>query len=117
MAKVEKVGMVMHPVEDLDRALALYEGVLGLTIKFRDGDRFCALDGGGVTIALGAGDEGKATKGRVAVAYKVDDVEAVAAMLQKAGAELVHGPALGPGEVHAAFSDLDGNVFSIYSPR
>ena len=117
MAKVEKVGMVMHPVKDLDRALEFYEGVLGLALESRDGDRFCTLDGGGVTIALGAGDEAEATKGRVAVAYKVDDVEAVVKMLQNAGAELVHGPALGPHEFHAALADLDGNVFSIYSSR
>ena len=117
MAKIERAGMVMHPVKNLDRALELYQGVLGLPIKSRDGDRFCALDGGGITIALGAGDEGNATLGRVAVAYRVDDVEAVAAMLEEAGAVLVHAPALGPSEMYATFCDLDGNVFSIYSPR
>ena len=108
--------MVMHPVADLDRAIEFYEGVMGMTVKFRDGDRFCALDGGGTTIALGTGDEGEATLGRVAVAYKVDDVKAVVAALEAAGARLVVGPAEGPHEEHAALEDHDGNLFSIYSP-
>ena len=37
------VGNVLIPVADLDEAIAFY----GLPVKFRDGDRFAALNGGG----------------------------------------------------------------------
>ena len=41
-----KVSMLLYPVDDIDTALPLFVDGLGLNVKFRDGDRYCALDGG-----------------------------------------------------------------------
>jgi predicted enzyme related to lactoylglutathione lyase len=109
--------MVLHPVEDLDAAVRFYEQGLGLAVRFRDGDRFCALDAGGVTIALAAGSEREATAGAVAVTYKVDDVPAAVAQLVAAGAQLLVPPREGPHEVRAALRDPAGNVFAVYASR
>jgi predicted enzyme related to lactoylglutathione lyase len=114
-ARALKVGNVLVPVADLDAAIGFYSGVLGLAVRFRDGDRFAALDGGGVTVALVAPEEqvaGTAT----APSYKVGDVAAAVAALTDAGAELVRGPETGPHETRAVLRDPSGNVLVLYSP-
>ena len=116
-ALVEKVGMVVHPVPDLDAAAEFYAGGLGLKPLFRDGDRFCAFDAGGVTIALAAGAEREAAGGETAVSYKVDDVASAVERLVAAGAELVSGPAEGPHEIRAALRDPAGNALAVYSGK
>ena len=109
--------MVLHPVDDLDRALAFYQEALGLSLEFRDGDRFCALDADGVTIALAAGGEKSSTGGAVTVAYEVEDVSSAAEQLVAAGAGVVRVAEEGPHEVRAILRDTAGNDFVIYSPR
>ena len=115
MSLVSKLGMVIHPVEDLDSAARFYAEALGLTEKFRDGDRFCAFDVGGVTLALAAGDE-RLTDGP-AVSLKVEDLGAALAKLEAAGAEIVRGPESGPHEERAVLRDPAGNPLVLYAPR
>jgi hypothetical protein len=52
-----KASMMLYPVDRIDTALPFFVDGLGLTVKMRDGERYCALDGGALTIALVAGDE------------------------------------------------------------
>ena len=66
-----KVSMLLYPVDDIDTALPLFVDGLGLNVKFRDGDRYCALDGGPLTIALVAGDEQIVE--RAALTLRVDE--------------------------------------------
>jgi predicted enzyme related to lactoylglutathione lyase len=114
---VNKVGMVIHPVDDLDAAARFYGEVLGLTEKFRDGDRFAAFDAGGVTIALAAGDEARVVGGVTGVNYKVDDVAAAVAALVAGGASVVHDAEEGPHEIRATLRDPAGNTFGVYGPK
>jgi predicted enzyme related to lactoylglutathione lyase len=112
---IQKLGMVIHPVEDLESAARFYESALGLTLKFRDGDRFCAFDLGGVTIALAAGTE-RLTQSP-AVSLKVADLDAALAKLQAAGAKLLRGPEVGPHERRAVLEDPAGNALILYAPK
>jgi predicted enzyme related to lactoylglutathione lyase len=105
-----KLGNVLIPVADLDEAIAFY----GLPVKFRDGDRFAALDGGGVTVAL-AGPAEHVTAS-AAPSYKVDDVPQVVREMVGRGAEVVRAPEDGPHERRAVLRDPSGNVFVLYSP-
>ena len=86
MSLAKKVGMVIHPVADLDSAEAFYRDALGLEPLFRDGDRFAAFRAGDVTVALAAGDE--ILTDRATVSYKVEDIEAAVAALEAAGARV-----------------------------
>ena len=115
MALAKKVGMVIHPVDDLDRAEAFYRDALGLDAMFRDGDRFAAFKAGDVTIALAAGEEVLAD--RATVSYKVDDVESAVAALERAGASLARGIEEGPHERRAVLRDPAGNPFVVYSSK
>ena len=113
--KIEKVGMVIHPVEDLEAAARCYRDGLGLKPKFRDGDRFCAFDAGGVTIALAAGDEAIAEQ--IVVSYKVDDADAALVEPEAAGAVVLQPLHDGPHERRALLKDPAGNSFVVYAPR
>ena len=115
MAQIGKVGMVIHPVKELEPALRFYQEALGLALKFRDGDRFCAFDAGGVAIALAAGAEDVA--GATAVAWRVQDLPAAVAALEAAGAACVRGIEDGAHERRAVLRDPAGNAFVLYAPK
>ncbi|MEV0588265.1 VOC family protein [Nonomuraea sp. NPDC050310] len=103
-----KLGNVLIPVADLDEAIAFY----GLPVKFRDGDRFAALDGGGVTVALAG--PGEHLLPAAAPAYKVTGLEQAVAGFVARGATVEREPESGPHELRAALRDPDGNLFVLY---
>lgn len=108
------VRMIMLSTEDLDASIAFYESV-GMTVKFRDGTHFAALDGGSVTLAL-------ATKidhpipGQVVVGIKTDDVEAAARAVEAAGGGIVTQPYNDAHERRVVVHDVSGNGLVFYSP-
>ena len=112
MVKVQKVGMVIQPVEDMEAALGFYQRAMGLELKFRDGDRFAALAAGTTTIALAAGEERLSE--RTLVSYKVDDVDDVdAAVLElvASGARVLrHVTPCSPGSSPLNRVACEGNV-------
>ncbi|GAA3196019.1 VOC family protein [Actinocorallia longicatena] len=109
-----KVGNVMYPAEDVAKAVAFYTEGLGLKVKFADGTRFAALDGGGVTFAI-AGEE-EDLVGAPAASFKVEDVAAAVDRLVAAGAEVLRAAEEGPHEIRAVLRDPAGNPFVVYAP-
>lgn len=112
MVRVQKVGMVIHPVEDLGDAIRFYTEALGLELRFRDGDRFAALAMGDVTLGLAA--EGEQVHDHPVVSYKVEDVDQAVAELITGGASLLRGPEDGPHERRAVLRDPAGNGLVVY---
>ena len=111
-----RVGNVLYPVPDVAAAVAFYRDGLGLAVKFQDGSRYAALDGGGVTFAIAAAGESVAGPGPAA-SFKVTDLASAVERLIAAGATVVAPPAEGAHEVRAALRDPAGNPFVIYAPR
>jgi predicted enzyme related to lactoylglutathione lyase len=110
-----RIGNIIYPVGNIENAVGFYSHGLGLAVKFTDGDRFAALDGGGVTLAL-TGSAEDLTGGTVAASFKVPDVPAAVGRLTGLGAELVRGPESGPHEVRAVLRDPAGHLFILYAP-
>jgi predicted enzyme related to lactoylglutathione lyase len=108
-----RIGNVLYGAGDVAAAVAFYRDGLGLAVKFQDGDRFAALDGGGTTFAI-AGPAEQIVAGP-AVSFKVDDVAATTERLTAAGAELLRGPEEGPHEIRAVLRDPAGNSFVVYA--
>ncbi len=108
-----ELRQVLLPSADLDAALAFYEA-LGLPLKFRDGDRYAALDAGGATLAL-VGPADRDPAAGVALALQVESVDAVAARLRSAGVEF-DGPHDGGHERRLELRDPSGNPLVLYSP-
>ncbi|WP_315987447.1 VOC family protein [Actinomadura sp. HBU206391] len=110
-----RIGNVMYPADDVGEAVRFYRDVLGLEVRFQDGERFAALDGQGTTFAI-AGPEESLVTGPV-VSFKVDDVTAMVDRLTAAGALLVRGPEEGPHEIRAVLRDPAGNPLVLYASR
>jgi catechol 2,3-dioxygenase-like lactoylglutathione lyase family enzyme len=105
---------ILLPTTDLDASLAFYEGVLGLPLKFRDGDRYAALSAGDATLALlGPADRDPAAG--VAPALRAAAVEPLAERLREAG-WAVEGPHDGGHERRIELSDPSGNPLVVYAP-
>ena len=114
MVRVHKAGMVIHPVEDLSEAIRFYTEVLGLELRFQDGERFAALAAGEVTLGLAAAEE--RVHDHPVVSYKVDDVDQAVADLVAGGASLLRSPEDGPHERRAVLRDPAGNGLVVYQP-
>lgn len=80
-----KIQNVYQVARDMDRALGFYRDVLGMTVRFRDSDKWCQLDAGGANFALGAPEEGPPGATGAVVVLEVDDLDATRRALEAAG--------------------------------
>lgn len=108
------VRMVVLSTDDLDASIAFYEG-MGLSLKFRDGSHFAALDGGSVTLALATAVD-HPLPGKVVVGLKTTDVDAAAKAVEDNGGAIVKGPYDDAHERRAVVYDQQGNGLVLYSP-
>ncbi|TNE91332.1 MAG: VOC family protein [Deltaproteobacteria bacterium] len=111
-------------VADMDRAVAFYVGVLGLTLV-EHSEWWSTLDCGGMRFGLhGTGgsavpplphDDHGPHAGAV-LTFQTDDAHAEAARLQKAGATLLSAVVPQPWGTLFTFADPDGNVHKCMQP-
>ncbi|MDF0600984.1 VOC family protein [Psychromarinibacter sp. C21-152] len=108
------VKQILVPVSDMDAAVDFYTTRFGFPLKFRDGDRYAALDGGSVTIALTSGEESLAGAS-VTFSVVTADVGSLVAAARGAGVTVASDIAQGPHETRAVLRDRDGNPVVVYS--
>lgn len=111
-----KIGNVLHPVNDVPAAITFYRQAFGLDLAFADGERYAALDAGGVTLALVAPEE-DITEGAPAASFKVPEVAAALTAITEAGGSVLRPAEQGQHEVHAVARDPWGNQIVVYGPR
>ena len=114
-----RISNIILRVEDLERSLAFYRDLLGITV-LGSSESFAFLNGGGVTLALNAigADMEANPPGLVEVVFEVDDIDATYAALSGAGVPFRLEPRVvmnseGRDLVAADFRDPDENVLSI----
>jgi predicted enzyme related to lactoylglutathione lyase len=110
-----EVRMVVLSTDDLDASIQFYNETLGMSLKFRDGGHFAAIDGGSVTIALATALDHPLT-GQVVVGIKTADVDAAAKAIEASGGAVVRGPYDDAHERRAVVYDNKGNGLVFYSP-
>jgi catechol 2,3-dioxygenase-like lactoylglutathione lyase family enzyme len=106
--------LLLYPVADIDTALPFFTEGLGLPIKFRDGNRYCALDAGALTLALVAGEERLVDQ--PALAFRVDDGDDIAAAIARlvdAGATVALPAEQGPHETRAVLRTPEGFALTV----
>jgi flavin reductase (DIM6/NTAB) family NADH-FMN oxidoreductase RutF/catechol 2,3-dioxygenase-like lactoylglutathione lyase family enzyme len=110
------LGSIIYPVADLTRAIAFYRDVVGLRLKFQDGDKWAAFDFLGTTLALEHRNRDDETARRIRVGLKVSqDLETVVDKLRCSGASI--GPIRSGAHEHTTtLTDPDGNQTMLYSP-
>lgn len=111
---IKRLGNVFYAVEDLDAAATFYADVLGLPVKFRDGDRWMAFDAGGTTLALAGPPEDPVAAPGAMVGLEVTDLDEWLAGAQARG--LQAGPVqTGPHERSVLVRDPAGDVLTVYA--
>jgi catechol 2,3-dioxygenase-like lactoylglutathione lyase family enzyme len=109
-----RIGHVVVPADEIEAQVGFYTG-LGLSLRFRDGDRYAAVSDGVATIGL-AGTTEQPVAGRTVVALEVEDLEATLARLD--AQEVPHGlPEVGPHELRTVVTDPGGNPVVLYERR
>jgi len=113
---VKRIRNAYYVVADMERMLAFYRDVLGLTLKFRDGDRWAQFDVAGASLALSSREEGASAPGAGAVVtLEVDDLDATALALGRAGVEIVQPLRdMGAHGRTMAIRDTGGNIVQLY---
>ena len=111
----QQVKMVILSTDDLDESIRFYSETLGMSLKFRDGTHFAALDGGPVTLALATAID-HPIPGQVVVGIKTDDVDAAAKAVEVAGGAIVKDPYDAAHERCAVVYDNKGNGIAFYTP-
>jgi len=108
-----RFAKVVAPASDLNGLVAFYSRVLGLALKFQDGDRYAEFEKYEVSLSLTASVESVAGDA-VALAFAVADLEGCLTLALAAGARVVAVPQQGPHEVRAVIEDPSGNQVIVY---
>ncbi|MDV6246319.1 VOC family protein [Rhodococcus opacus] len=116
MSEPPRLRNVLHPVTDVSAAIAYYSDALELSSKFIDGDRYAALDAGGVTLALVGPDE-DVTGGVAAASLKVSSLTETLDKIRQHGGVILNPAHDGPHETRAVVQDPWGNVVVIYETK
>ena len=114
MTGIQRIGNVFYRTSDMDAAVRFYADVLGLTLKFRDGNNWAAFDVNGVTLALEGGAPGGGSGGAT-VSLRCDGLAELVDQLRTRGAR-VGDVQSGPHERRATLTDPDGNTLVLYEP-
>jgi lactoylglutathione lyase len=109
------VRMVVLSTDDLDESIRFYSETLGMSLKFRDGAHYAALDGGSVTLALATAVD-HPLPDHVVVGIKTADVDAAAKAIEDNGGGIVKGPYNDAHERRVVVYDNKGNPLVFYSP-
>jgi lactoylglutathione lyase len=109
------IRMVVLSTDDLDESIRFYTETLGMSLKFRDGAHYAALDGGSVTLALATAVD-HPMPGHVVVGIKTADVDAAAEAIEANGGAVVKQPYNDAHERRAVVYDHKGNGLVFYSP-
>jgi predicted enzyme related to lactoylglutathione lyase len=115
MQRLGTLRQLIVPVASVEDALPFYRDALGLDVRFQDGDRWAALEAGGLTLALAGPGEHPAGD-RVALGVKVVDLDDAIARIEAAGGTVLEPPREGAHERRAACLDGHGTPIALYEP-
>ncbi len=118
--RLSRIGQIFVNVHDLDRAIAFYRDVLGMTFLFQAPPNMAFFDCNGIRLMLGVADRPELDHPASIIYYKVDDIERVYEIFKARGAEFVVKPHLvAPMPTYdlwlADFRDSEGNLLALMS--
>jgi len=117
--RLNKIGLVMLGVGDLEKSVAFYRDKLGLKLAMQF-EGFAFFEAGGVTLVLSRGLAQATGKGPGAteVIFSVEHVREAYGALCSQGVEFANEPrVVSPGNWAANFRDPDGHLLSVFGPE
>ena len=117
---LSRIGQIFVNVHDLDRAIAFYRDILGMTFLFRAPPNMAFFDCGGIRLMLGVPDRPDLDHPASIIYYKVDDIEKVYEVFHARGVEFIIKPHLVAQMPAydlwlADFKDSEDNILALMS--
>ena len=91
---LSRIGQIFVNVKDLERAIAFYRDMLGMTFLFQAPPAMAFFDCGGIRLMLGVADKPELDHAASIIYYKVDDIEKVYETFKARGVEFIVKPHL-----------------------
>jgi len=117
---LNQIGQIFVNVQDLDRAIAFYRDLLGMTFLFQAPPNMAFFDCGGIRLMLGIADRPDLNHPASIIYYKVEDIERIYEVFNSRGVEFIVKPHLvAPMPTYdlwlADFKDSEGNILALMS--
>ena len=113
---VKKFSSAYYVVNNMDQAVNFYQDILGLDVKFRDGDRWTQFDVNGVGVALADPSEGSVPPGGGAtVVLEVEDLGEMREKLTHNGVTVNETVDMGGHGKYFTAVDPAGNIVQIFA--
>ena len=82
---LNQIGQIFVNVKDLERAIAFYRDILGMTFLFQAPPNMAFFDCGGIRLMLSLPETAEFDHPSTIIYYSVDDIQQAAAVLQARG--------------------------------
>ena len=113
---VKKFSSAYYVVDNMDKAVDFYTGILGLNVKFRDGDRWPQFDVNGTAVAIADPSEGSVPPGGGAtVVLEVEDLAVMRAELEAKNVTVNDTVDMGGHGKYFTTVDPAGNIVQIFA--
>lgn len=111
---INRIQNVYYVTDDMNESVAFYRDVLGLKMKFQDGERWAQLDANGSNFSLSSKEE--AAKGAVGatVVFEVTGMDQMATQIAAAGGEILGTRDMGSHGRTLTFRDPVGNIAQLF---
>lgn len=111
-----KIQNVYQVTRDMSRSLSFYRDVLGMKVKFQDGEKWAQLDAQGARFALSSPEEaGAAAASSTVIVFEVDNLGPARAALEAAGAPILATRDMGSHGGTVTSRDPDGNIIQFFA--
>ncbi len=111
-----KIQNVYQVTRDMSRSLSFYRDLLGMKVKFQDGEKWAQLDAQGARFALSSPEEaGAAAASSTVIVFEVDNLGPVRAALEAAGAPILATRDMGNHGSAITSRDPDGNIIQFFA--
>ncbi len=113
-AKAKRLQNVYLVARDVAAQSAFYGEVLGLPLKFRDGDRWTQYDAGGCGFSLSCAEEARPAESGAVLVFEVDDFEGVEESVTRAGGRVESTRDMGSHGAVLSLRDPEGNIVQMF---
>ncbi len=111
-----RIQNVYQISRNMSRSLGFYRDLLGMKMKFQDGEKWAQLDAQGARFALASPEEaGAAAASNTVIVFEVDDLASARAALESAGAPILATRDMGSHGNTLTTRDPDGNIVQFFA--
>jgi predicted enzyme related to lactoylglutathione lyase len=113
-SKARRLQNVYLVARDVAAQSAFYENVLGLPLKFRDGERWAQYDAGGPGFAISCAEEARPAEAGAVLVFEVDRFDGLEEAIVQAGGSVAARRDMGSHGTVLSLRDPEGNIVQMF---